>query len=382
MAAEAQLAPTSILVGAPSQTVSHRGQDARAANLALVLRTIFHEPGLTRAEIARHTGLTRVTISELVALLTDDGLVHETGIAEQARPGKKAFGLAVRDDTTDIVALDLSGSRRVRGGVYTLSGERRVEIDRDVAGATGQAATDLVIDLVDELMGHRANRLLGIGVGTPGTVDPGGRVLISRSFGWQDVDLCGILAARFDTLVAVMNDANAAVLAEQAFAGGPANLLRVQVTLGVGAGLLIDGQVMIGLSAAAGEIGHLVVEHNGARCLCGKRGCLETWASSPALARRIAAAPEHRDEILAEGGRRLGMALVPVLAMLDIDDVVLGGDTHLVTGPFARAAEALINERLHSEFRDPVTLRPSTLGDDATLLGVVALIARMSLGLR
>jgi len=346
-----------------------------------VLRTVYHNPGVTRAEIARRTGLTRVTISELVAKLTDDALLGETGIAEQARPGKKAFGLAVRDDTTDIVALDLSGSQRIRGGVYSLSGHQRYSAEREIGGATGADAVELIAGLVGDLIAACRHRLLGVGVGTPGTVDPSGRVLISRSFGWHDLDLPGQLSARTGTDVQVMNDANTAVLAEQMFAGGPATLLRVQIALGVGAGLLIDGQVMIGQSAAAGEIGHLVVQHNGAPCLCGKHGCLETWASTPALARRIQAEPARRDEILAEGGRRLGMALVPVLAMLDIDDVVLGGEGDLVTGPFAQAAEQLINERLRSEFRDAVTLRSSVLGADATLLGAVALVLRTSLGL-
>jgi len=157
-------------------------------------------------------------------------------------------------------------------------------------------------------------------------------------------------------------------------------LLRVQMALGVGAGLLLGGQVVLGTSAAAGEIGHIVVERAGQKCLCGKRGCLETWASTPALARRIAVDPTRRDAVLAEGGRRLGMALVPVLAMLDINDVVLGGPPVLVSGPFARAAQNLINERVRSEFRDAVRLRASTLGDDATMLGAVAMVMRTTLG--
>lgn len=356
-----------------------RGPDARRSNLALVLQCLYDQPDLSRAELARRTGLTRAAVSDLVAELVDDDLVAETGRVGGAQVGKPGTMLAVRD-TRDIIALDLSAPDEVTGAIYSLRGLHRSSSALPLAGATGEAAVGLVVRLIDQLLGQAANPVLGIGVGTPGTIDAHGVVLTARSFGWHNLPLCDILARHTGLPVAVINDANAAAVAEQAFAGGPADLLRVQVALGVGAGLLLGGQVVIGTSAAAGEIGHLVVEYQGQKCLCGKRGCLETWASVPALARRVAADPAHRDFILAEGGRRLGMALVPALAMLDIDDVVLGGPPDLINGSFARAAQSLINERVRSEFRDTVRLRPSTLGADATLLGVVALVLRTTLG--
>lgn len=370
------------LVGPPILAVGSGGPDTRAANLTLVLQSLYRQPGLTRAELARRTGLARVTISDLVAQLIGDGLLRETGLADQARAGRKAISLAVRDDTTDIIALDLSGSEQILGAVFSLYGELRYEQSAPIDGATGESAVALGIGLIEDLTAHCRNRLLGIGVGMPGTIDQNGRVLTALALGWHDFDLQDRLAQRFHCLAGVINDGNAGVLAEQMFVGGTENLLRVQLTRGVGAGLMLDGQVVIGQSAAAGEIGHLVVEHNGTRCLCGKRGCLETWASVPALQRRIVENPARRDEILAEGGRRLGMVLAPILAMLDIDDIVLGGPDDLILGPFIDAAEALVNERLQSEFRGPVHLRTSALDGNATLLGAVALILRTSLGLR
>ena len=355
-----------------------RGADARRSNLALVLQCLYDQPDLSRAELARRTGLTRAGISDLVAELVADGLVAETGRLG-AQVGKPGTMLAIRD-ARDIIALDLSAADTLNGGVYSLRGQRRCTRTVPLAGATGDAAVDLVYRLVDDLLAAAQHPVLGIGVGSPGTIDARGMVLTSRSFGWHVLPLQDLVAAHSGLPVAVINDANAAAVAEQAFAGGPADLLRVQIALGVGAGLLLGGQVVVGLSAAAGEIGHLVVDYQGQKCLCGKRGCLETWASVPALARRVAADPAHRDTILAEGGRRLGMALVPALAALDIDDVVLGGPSHLINGAFARAAQDLINERVRSEFRHEVRLHPSTLGDEATLLGAVALVLRTTLG--
>jgi predicted NBD/HSP70 family sugar kinase len=283
-------------------------------------------------------------------------------------------------DSRDIVALDLSAPDELRGGVYSLRGVRRTSAQAPLDGATGEAALHVLETLVADLRARAAHPVLGLGIATPGTIDASGTVMTARSFGWNDLPLRDIVAARAGVPVTVLNDANAAAVGEQAFAGGPADLLRVQLAVGVGAGLLLGGQLVIGQSAAVGEIGHLIVDYQGRKCICGRRGCLETWASIPALTRRLAAEPGRRDEILAEGGRRLGMALVPVLAMLDLDDVVLGGPPALFGGVFTRAAQDLINERLHSEFRADVRLRPSTLGDEATLLGVVAMVLRTTLG--
>jgi len=355
-----------------------RGGDTRRSNRALVLQCIYDQPDLSRAEVARRTGLTRAGISAIVADLVADGLVEETG-RTATQIGKPATMLTV-SEAQDIIALDLSAPDVLVGTVHSIRGLRVTSLSLPLNGETGGDAVDLICQLIDRLIDDCRHRVLGIGVGSPGTIDAHGMVLTSRSFGWDHLPLQYILAEHTGLPVAVINDANAAAVAEQAFAGGPGDMLRVQIALGVGAGLLLGGQVLVGKSAAAGEIGHLVVEYQGQKCTCGKRGCLETWASVPALARRVAADPTHRDAILTEGGRRLGMALVPAVAMLDIDDVVLGGPSNLINGAFARAAQDLINERVRSEFRDPVRLRPSTLGDEATMLGAVAMVLRTTLG--
>ncbi|MDR1511863.1 MAG: winged helix-turn-helix domain-containing protein, partial [Propionibacteriaceae bacterium] len=101
-----------------------RGADGRRSNLSLLLQCLYDQPDLSRAELARRTGLTRPTVSDLVATLIADGLVGETGRDGGARTGKPATMLAVLD-SRDIVALDLSAPDELRGGVYSLRGVRR-----------------------------------------------------------------------------------------------------------------------------------------------------------------------------------------------------------------------------------------------------------------
>lgn len=362
--------------GGPRTT---RPEDGRRNNLSLVLQSLYDEPQLSRADLARRTGLTRVTISDLVAELIADTLVVETGTTAEARPGKPATMLSVRADTRDLIALDLSAPGVFTGGVYSLRGDLRHTAQRDLGTATGEDAYAAVVGLATEFIAAAEHPVLGIGVGTPGTVDRQGTV-IAPNLAWHNLALQHRLATELRLPVHVENDANAAVLAERAFAAGPDNLIRIQISRGVGAGLLIAGSVVTGSSAAAGEIGHVVIEDGGAPCPCGKNGCLETWLSVPSLRRRIDADPARADQVVAEAGRRLGMALSPVVGMLDLNDIVLGGPADLVDGPLLAAAQDVVTGRTHSDFRGEVRLRLSSLGPDAVLLGAVALVRRIHLG--
>ena len=138
--------------------------------------------------------------------------------------------------------------------------------------------------------------------------------------------LAAELGAEFALPVAVVNDANAAALAELTFGEGTAtNLICVRVDEGVGAGLVLDGRLFAGSSYAAGEIGHVVVDPDGARCACGKRGCLETEVSEPLLARLLEADGSDGTAVLDRAGEHLGTALATVLSALDVTDVVLSG---------------------------------------------------------
>jgi len=357
-----------------------RPHDGRRSNTALVLQSLYDEPQLTRADLARQTGLTKVTISDIVAELIDEGLIQETGITAGLRPGKPAATLDVREDTCEIMALDLSGPEILKAGLYSVRGVKKDEVSLNLDGRTGEAAMAAVVELALLCAAKATHPLLGIGVGSPGAVDAFGTVIAAPNLDWHGVSLNDIISSRLDLPTVVQNDANTAVIGEKTFADGAATMLRVQISRGVGAGILLSGSMVLGTSGAAGEIGHVVIERDGALCSCGKRGCLETWISVPALRQRLQADPDRHDEILAEAGRRLGMALAPIVAALDLQEVVLGGPNALLAGPFLSACLGLITDRTHSEFRRDLKITLSSLGDEAVLLGAVSLVLRTTLG--
>jgi predicted NBD/HSP70 family sugar kinase len=357
-----------------------RPEDGRRHNVEFVLQTLYDSPGLSRADLARQTGLTRVTISDLVAQLLDDGLIAEIGPNEQVRPGKPGTRLALLPDSRDILALDLSDQSTLWGAILDLKGHILHRAQRPLAGAQGEAAIATVIALVQDLTAAAQHTILGLGLGSPGLVADDGRVLAATSLGWVNLDLTPRLEAELGFPVAVVNDADLAAVAEHRFAQGHDNLLRVQIATGIGAALLVGGNLVLGENSAAGEIGHVVVEVDGADCLCGKRGCLETWLAVPHLNGRLAAAPGQRDAILATAGRYLGQVLAPIVSLLDLTQVILGGPQDLIAGPLLESSQQLVGDHTRVDFRGPVHLRHSTLGDDAVLLGAAALVLRRRLG--
>ena len=189
-------------------------EHARGHNRSLVMQTLYRSGTQSRADIARETGLTRVTVSDLVAELMADGLVIETGQREIARPGKPATMLDLNREAFQIIGIDLSGYTTFRGAVLDLDGRILERAELPLSSSTGADATALVVALTEQLVEKASLPVLGIGVGSPGIVDLAGVVLTAPNLGWAGEPLQAMLAERFGLPVLVSNDANAAALAE------------------------------------------------------------------------------------------------------------------------------------------------------------------------
>jgi predicted NBD/HSP70 family sugar kinase len=368
-------------------------EHARGHNRSLVLQTLYRVGKQSRADIARETGLTRVTVSDLIAELIGEGLVIEIGQREDARPGKPATLLDLDRTAFQIVGLDLSAYSTFRGALLDLDGNILERAELPLEASTGDAAAAKVVALAATLVAASTRPILGIGVGSPGVVDLAGVVLTAPNLGWVERDLQGELGRRFALPVVVINDANAATLAEHSFGGATSDMMLVKVGHGVGSGLLLGGTPLFGSRFAAGEIGHVMVGTNGgALCVCGKVGCLETWLATPRLDAALSAvtasdeprsdaeAARLRDNILREAGERLGIALAPVVGALDLAEIVLSGPTHLLDGVLAGATIETLRARTMPEFHGNLVLRMTTLGEDIVLRGAAVMVLSGQLG--
>ena len=348
-------------------------EDTRRHHRSLILQHLFAEGPASRADLARATGLTKVTVSDLVGGLLADGLLGELGPPAENKVGKPPTLVGLLADAAYIVALDLSPDDRMTGAAVDLFGQVKARAEMPLEGACGEEAVRLAAALAEQLRGTISRPLLGVGVGSPGVVDGRGVVLDARNLHWVGVDLTGILRRRLDLPVYVASDANTAVLGEYTFGGTTAaDLMLVRIGTGVGAGLVVGGALVQGHGWAAGEIGHVVVDPAGVRCACGKTGCLETVVAVPHL--------RHGDRGLASAGTVLGEALAPVVAALNLHEVVLAGPPDLLDGELREALDATIRERVMAASAADLVVRMSPLGDDVVLVGAAVLVLSGELG--
>jgi predicted NBD/HSP70 family sugar kinase len=352
----------------------------REHNKALVLRTLYHGGQQSRADLARATRLARVTVGELVSDLITTRIVRELGPREAGRPGKPATLLDIDTQSFVIVTVDLSQPGLFRGALVDLAGEIVNRAEFAGPELRGAMAVDAVISLVEDLVARANAPVLGIGIGSPGIVGEGS-VRKATNLGWLDVDLAGIVARRFGHATVLANDADAAVLAERRWGGASSNVILIRVGLGVGAGVIIDGHLVRGGRFTAGEIGHVVVgTDGGALCTCGKTGCLETWLSASSVRRQLTD-QTGADEVRAAAGVRLGIALAPVVGILDVSEIVLSGPEDVLDGEVARIVGETISSRAMTAEYHHLDVRLSELGDDGVLRGAAAQVLEARLGI-
>jgi predicted NBD/HSP70 family sugar kinase len=355
---------------------------ARGHNRSLVLQSLYSDGPQSRADLARVTSLTPVTIGALVSELIAEGLAVELGTRTASRVGKPATLVGFDPNAAHIVSIDLSSDDLLRGAIFDLNGTALTTIDVSREGRTGQAAVTLVTELATRLVGAAERPVLGVGVGSPGVVDSAGTVIEAPNLGWTDVPLSDLLAKAVDRPVHVANDANAAALAEHSFGGaGAAGVMVVVVGLGVGSGILLDGALVRGERFAAGEIGHVTVDDDGAECACGRSGCLETVLATPQLRSKLAdLGPEEQQHLLANAGQRLGVALAPVISTLDLGEIVLNGPPDLLGGALLESLAGTVRGRVLPVVADGLDIRLSTLHENSVLLGASVLVLSGELG--
>ncbi|MGE5576766.1 MAG: ROK family protein, partial [Syntrophothermus sp.] len=281
-------------------------------------------------------------------------------------------------------------------------------------------------------------RLLGVGVASSGVVDSEkGVVRRSSLLQWQEAPIARLIQERLQKLlpssvlspvpVFVENDANVVALAEKWYgaAVNESNVICVTIGVGIGAGIIINGELYGGSHHGAGEIGHIVVDRQGPVCNCGKRGCLEALASDGAIARRAATALAQRNllasawahaaqespgapqsgaestvkfpveltaddvsqaaetgdplarEITEETGRYIGIGIANIANLIDPEMIILGGERMQQSGHLLLAAvEEAVNEHLFSQPAAGLRIVPSSLGDDAWVIGAATLVLK------
>lgn len=374
-------------------------QQTRTFNQQLLLRALYDDSPRSRADLARLTGLTRTSVGDLIGTLIDDGLVEEVGRG-QSSGGKSPILLRVAPDGRHLIGLDL-GEAQFNGAVVNLRGEILRSIHLPLEGQNGDSALELVFELVDALRAYDRSPLLGIGIGAPGVIDTStGAIRWSVNLDWAELRLGPLLEQRYGVPVVVANDSHAAALAELTFfrRPRPSNLIVVKVGHGVGAGIILNGQLFQGDGYGAGEFGHVSMGSTKAACRCGREGCLETMTSMRALVDAAGAVePSITDEgglvaafragvagirrIVLDGARELGIGIGWLIGVLNVRHV-------LVVGPVVAFGDDWLTEvRRYARSSVLTMLARDTqiefghVHEDVVVLGASALLMEQQLGL-
>lgn len=358
-------------------------EHARAHNRALVLKHLFHEGETSRADLARATGLTRVTISDLVGVLLAEGLVEELGTRMEGRVGKPAILLGLRSIEYQIVTVDVGTGPDLVGAVVDLRGRFVVRRSLPIDGRSGEGLVPFLVRFARLLAADATRPVIGVGIAAPGVIDASGTVTEAPSREWSAVPLREHLVAALGVPVHVVNDANATVLSQFTYGGADgAGLMVLMVGAGVGAGIILDGVRVRGHSDAAGELGHVrVVESGGRACHCGRDGCLETVLSVGALRDRLAGLDARAaGRASAEVGTLLGIALAPVVATLNLAEVVLSGPVDLLDGVLRETAQRTVQDRTMPAIGRGFRIRMAARPQDDVLSGAAAAVLAGQLG--
>lgn len=382
-------------------------------NRRLVFTTIYNARHVSRADIVRLTDLTPTTVSNVVAELLERHLVIEDGVAPLPR-GKPPAMLQVNKDAYHMLCLDLDRAS-FQGALVNLRGEILSQHSVHLNGRTGDAALSVAFDLIDALWPLTKRAVLGIAVGAPGILDPQeGVVHRAVNFEWYDLPLRQILQDRYHLPVYIANSDHAAVLAEYIFGRrrNTPDLVVVKVGYGIGAGIILNGDLFLGHRFGAGEIGHMMVVENGERCMCGNFGCLETVSSSRAIVKRaqaiardnpasplhkFAPTPEDLDiravlrayeagesalqPVVAEVGHYLGIAIANLVSVLSVPYVLIAGSVSNFGKPLLDAITKEVYARSLARMVSQTIVEVASLGDQIVLLGAAGLLLRHEMGI-
>lgn len=381
--------------------------DVKERNRLSVLRLLATNRMMSRAELARHTGLTKMTLSNLIQDMIAENLVAESEqLPDDYQTGRKPillmisndspciFGVLIRRDLLTLVIGDLSGNV-----IYRCSAEYPPELNN-------ASLEKLLVEQFNQALLHTSRRIIGVGISSIGPLDENNGILLHPpEFGnVQQFDARAVISRLTTAPVLLINDANAAALAEKLYGTGKEidNYIYIHLMNGIGAGMVLNGRIHTGNIGQSGEIGHTSINFEGPVCSCGNRGCLDYYTNihnlrhristlatqfptsplvpllAPTLTDIIDSAHQHDElatAVLDEFCHFLTWSLINTLSLIDSDFIIVGYEQR-VNGRFIE--ETLlrkINSAPGFNENRKVSIVHSMFGSSAPLIGAIGIIS-------
>ncbi len=380
----------------------------KSANKHAVLDLIrFHGGGISRVDIAQQLGITRAAISPIVNDLIALGIVREAQPRPLRNGGRPARLLEINPGYGNVIGIDL-GASHMSLLIANVAAEvlYEQEIPSNIAEGP-QPILDQMDHLVQESLRHSGlpwESILAIGVGVPGPIDTVSGTVISPPImpGWDRYPIRKTLETRWGRPVSLNNDAELGAIGEWAFGAGRGErfLAYIKAGTGIGAGLLLDGKIYHGATGSAGEIGHITIDENGPQCSCGNYGCVEAYAGGKAIARAareaiqkgirtqlsslpletitakdVAEAARRGDllaqQIIAQAGEHLGIAIAGLVNLFNPTAVVIGGGVAQIGDLYLEPVRHTVQKRSLPASARMVRITTALLGRRSSAMGAV-----------
>lgn len=377
-------------------------ESLRDSNRSRVIDALRRRGSASRSDLARLTGLSRTTVTTLVADLHTRGLIVEESKgpahAETGSRGRRPAFLRLAPSAGAALGIDF-GHRLIRVAVAdlgsTVLAEQTIELDVDAAACAAMEAASKLTEVVLAAAQIERSQIIGAGVGIPGPIDHATGAVASMTIlpGWSGVSAGRELERLLEIPVRVDNDANLGALGEVTYGAGQglSDVIYVRLTSGIGSGLILGGRLHHGANGFAGELGHVQVQADGVVCRCGNRGCLETVAADGSLLALLR--PAHGDDLTVRGmlelvasgdlgarrvfndaGRALGRVLADLCNHLNPAAIIVGGELSAAVGPLLDGIRESVHRYAQPSVADAVEVKPGVLGDRAEVLGALALV--------
>lgn len=402
----------------PAGTLHTENRNRQKLKELAVLKLIYNKPNISRTELARQSGFSGGLVSEITQRLISKHLVAECA-PQASKAGRKALGLTLQRDTAHVIGVDL-GSYYLRVVVTNIVGDVLFKTQTETRLYEGReyvlARTFRAVEQAIQQCGIPIQQIRGIGIGHSGIVDPVRGMVLSfprpaQLAEWKNVPLRRMLQERFAMPCLLDDSVRAIALAERRFGAGKglADFIYIDVGMGIGAGIILNGRLYRGPGGGAGEFGHMTVVDKGPLCCCGNSGCLEAVASCAAIISTVQSAirrgvdskirelaEDYLDrisiELIAEAARQndslafrvfdgavahIGMALADVVNLLNPNMVILGGPLFRAAPYLVDPLKRVIKQRALERCANQVQLRVSQLGSEGGALGAARTIAEL-----
>mgnify|MGYP000937834741 CR=1 FL=1 len=387
--------------------LSSNTSDVRRINRLLVRDIIRKQGPICRSDIAKVAGLTPPTVTNIVSEMLAAGTVEEVGYGESTG-GRRPVMLVLNPNAGFILAAGIQRSV-TRVALMDLSDNVLARRDTHVSVSSPYEMAAAIRESFESLLGETGipkEKILWCGVASPGLVNPDlGVVETSSNLAWKKVPFAHILSENLSGIpVHIENISNAAALGEKAYGIGKGypNLIYLSVSIGIGAGIIIDNTVFRGSRGYAGEIGHVpMTVYNGPQCACGREGCLEAFCGVPAVIRRVKAQVSDEEfktlgvdkdsieiphltkppllgipavkRIMDETGHLIGIAIAHLVSLFDTEMVILGGELGRVEDAFLETVMRSARDHSLVEFAETIRVVRSTMHEQPELMGAYVL---------